>query len=454
MTRTSNLIRSLLFVLATLIALVLIAFIVWRVNLAHEVNAKLAAIRAAGLPTNGKELNDYYPAVPDSENAALVMSQAFALMRNFPDDRSNEVDQIQYRPRGQLLTDRQKGLLAGYVEMNSNALAKVNEAVLLPKCRYPIAFAVGFDTPLPHLEKIQDLAFLFKNESMLADESSNPAAADASIISIVGMARTLEAEPVVLSQLVRFRLINIATATLESRLNAGKLTEGELTNFAATFVDRENINFVKRALIGERAAVIPMFSLSFRRFIQLASLDVPLDGPPASEHQSLFFRMTGYFQRELSFYLDVMATNISIADLSPPQNIEVAAKASETTFERAIHSSYRLSTVILPPVTALVRRETECSAFFRISAAAIAVERIRLAHGELPEKLDELVPEFLPAVPADPFDGRPLRYRRLAKGYVIYSVGDDGHDDGGREPPRDLKSNVKPGYDITFTVER
>jgi hypothetical protein len=47
-----------------------------------------------------------------------------------------------------------------------------------------------------------------------------------------------------------------------------------------------------------------------------------------------------------------------------------------------------------------------------------------------------------------------LRYHRLAKGYVIYSIGADGHDDGGREKPADWKPGDKTTYDITFTVER
>ncbi|MGB7746152.1 MAG: hypothetical protein WBN75_02575 [Verrucomicrobiia bacterium] len=42
----------------------------------------------------------------------------------------------------------------------------------------------------------------------------------------------------------------------------------------------------------------------------------------------------------------------------------------------------------------------------------------------------------------------------MVKGYVIYSVGRDGHDDGGREKPADWKSSDKTTYDITFTVER
>jgi hypothetical protein len=71
--------------------------------------------------------------------------------------------------------------------------------------------------------------------------------------------------------------------------------------------------------------------------------------------------------------------------------------------------------------------------------AALAVERFRLARGRWPESLADVVPEVLAAVPADPFDGQPLRYRRTAGGVVIYSIGPDGADDGGTfryDPPR------------------
>jgi hypothetical protein len=42
----------------------------------------------------------------------------------------------------------------------------------------------------------------------------------------------------------------------------------------------------------------------------------------------------------------------------------------------------------------------------------------------------------LTPLPIDPFDGAPLRYRIDATEYVIYSVGKDGVDQGGKsEPP-------------------
>jgi hypothetical protein len=47
----------------------------------------------------------------------------------------------------------------------------------------------------------------------------------------------------------------------------------------------------------------------------------------------------------------------------------------------------------------------------------------------LPESLSELVPKYLPKVPIDPFDGKPLRYSK-EKG-IIYCVGKDLKDSGG-----------------------
>jgi hypothetical protein len=55
-----------------------------------------------------------------------------------------------------------------------------------------------------------------------------------------------------------------------------------------------------------------------------------------------------------------------------------------------------------------------------------------LRHGQLPETLDELVPDFLPSVPIDPNGGKPLRYHPNSDGtYLLYSVGENGVDDGG-----------------------
>ena len=67
------------------------------------------------------------------------------------------------------------------------------------------------------------------------------------------------------------------------------------------------------------------------------------------------------------------------------------------------------------------------------AVTACALERCFLERHAYPERLDELVPSSLARVPVDVNDGAPLRYRRTPDGrYLLYAVGFDGKDDGGR----------------------
>ena len=66
------------------------------------------------------------------------------------------------------------------------------------------------------------------------------------------------------------------------------------------------------------------------------------------------------------------------------------------------------------------------------AALACALERYRLANGNVPEKLDVLVPQFIAQLPNDPITGDPYKYRRTDNGqFVLYSVGWNEKDDGG-----------------------
>jgi hypothetical protein len=60
-----------------------------------------------------------------------------------------------------------------------------------------------------------------------------------------------------------------------------------------------------------------------------------------------------------------------------------------------------------------------------------------------------LIPEFLDKVPTDPYDGKPLRYRRLDDGVVVYSIGRDGKDDGGK---LDRNDQLRAGIDFGFQL--
>jgi hypothetical protein len=445
-----------------LLALLLVCFIVWRVNLAHDVNAKLAAIRAAGLPTSGAELNAYYSAVPDNENAALVMTQAFALMRNYSDNRSNETAYLTFLPRNQRLTPEQRKVFSGYIEMNADALAKMREAIKLPESRYPVDYAPGPATLLPHLRELHVLAEVVRYELLLASESGDTTNTAAAIGNLVGMAQTLDQEPDLIAQLVRIGLIAIAENSLEHCLNIINLNESELAGLASAFSGADNTHLMARALIGDRAINVPVFQLArskSKSAVELVEGAQQVGGFSTSTldpwliREPRFFQLIGFWDRDFLFYLNTLETNIALDNLPPPKSL-VAADNFKKVDETVGRNNYYLSKMLLAALSSAITKEASSFACLRTSIAAIAVERFRLAHGQLPNTLNELVPQFLSTMPDDPFDGQPLRYHRLAKGYVIYSIGADGHDDGGREKPADWKSTDKTTYDITFTVER
>jgi hypothetical protein len=70
-------------------------------------------------------------------------------------------------------------------------------------------------------------------------------------------------------------------------------------------------------------------------------------------------------------------------------------------------------------------------AALRLVIVELAVRLHQKQHGKLPATLDELVPALLPAVPLDPYTGRPLVYRVTTNSFLLYSIGPDGQDDGG-----------------------
>ena len=64
----------------------------------------------------------------------------------------------------------------------------------------------------------------------------------------------------------------------------------------------------------------------------------------------------------------------------------------------------------------------------------IALELYRRRHGRYPQSLNELTPDLLPAIPADRITGQPVKYRLIDGKPVVYSVGADLVDDGGKAP--------------------
>jgi hypothetical protein len=76
------------------------------------------------------------------------------------------------------------------------------------------------------------------------------------------------------------------------------------------------------------------------------------------------------------------------------------------------------------------------------------MHRFHARHGRFPQKLDELTPDVIAIVPADPYANQPLKLETTARGWIVYSVGPDATDNRGAPPDTQLRSG-----DIGFSYE-
>jgi hypothetical protein len=77
-------------------------------------------------------------------------------------------------------------------------------------------------------------------------------------------------------------------------------------------------------------------------------------------------------------------------------------------------------------------RHLRSEAEIRLLHADIAIELFRRKNERYPSSLSELVPACVNTVPLDPFSGQPLIYRVTTNSYLLYSIGPDRKDDGGK----------------------
>jgi hypothetical protein len=104
-------------------------------------------------------------------------------------------------------------------------------------------------------------------------------------------------------------------------------------------------------------------------------------------------------------------------------------------------------------ITNIIHRRRWESARARngLLAVALALRAYKLEHGRYPATLNDLVPSYLTKLPDDPFAlNGSLHFRRSGSSYVLYSLGPDCVDNGGKPLDKhgkgDLVAGIEPRY--------
>ena len=143
-----------------------------------------------------------------------------------------------------------------------------------------------------------------------------------------------------------------------------------------------------------------------------------------------------WFASDELFYLRSMTYYVEQAKVLPfrlDPHLDARCDQIEARVEsKSLLPPHLLSSVMLPFFRNALRRAGDDETTIDLTRVALLLKAYRGEHGEYPPSLDELQNQAGKELPLDPCSGQPFQYRRNGSGFILYTVGTDGVDDGGK----------------------
>lgn len=390
-------------VLGSLIAVLLVAnaLFVWRSGAALE--SRLQTIRDAGDPLCLADLAR--EPIPPEENAAVYYRRA-----------KEDVQAISK----ELIAVRSEGWSDGpvsleYLQTVERAMSAYPEVISLVRkaadCSDYYSDAddrvtsTEFTTVgLEELQSSRRVADYLRDRSlMLMAKGNRDEALEACILGFQ-LARHLDREPALVACLVTLAIRGTGIMAANRVLRSGPVADSTRDALNAELVRHDLTESYRHALITERA-----FGLSAYNDMNLGR----------------FWPARGFWNNTTVYYIDVMDSQLALASKPYHQVLQ----AGPATISRPVSPWTVLADMVLPAVHA-AREATERSrAMMRCLRTLNVVTRLEQQGVEVTGFGDLKLPE---EETIDPFTGKPLVMKKLADGWVIYSVGKNLKDDGGK----------------------
>lgn len=265
---------------------------------------------------------------------------------------------------------------------------------------------------------------------------------------IVGLSRLIERDPALLSCLVGLAMLHYASETIHFLLDsAGPLDPAHLEALRAVVPTAIEVS---NALKAER-----VFGL--HTFLPLTDSGTNAQAEAAFGMNPGEARMTAatgvFLQDHLAFLRTTGAVIDAVTNGFPSalliaREIERGLKrqVEETSEALATFQLHKLGSIQIftsmsfPIFIKALNRAATVLAELRMTHLALLLEEERAATGQYPADLDSLRDSVPNDMLIDPFSGSGLRYIPDQLGFILYSVGEDGTDEGGKPREKALAS--------------
>ena len=343
------------------------------------------------------------------------------------------------------------------LERNREVLDELRALVRVPVLRYPLNYR-GVSTLLPHLARQKGAAQWLSGSALYKTHTKDISGAIDDIESIVMLARLTEHEPILISQLVRIALVEIAVPNCWPLLQH-EATDADLVRLQKLFNDIDTIGPMILGLQGERAMARDTFAMIRSEQIKFDDLEDTAisfglgdETPGALDNVPYGAEMKGALRahviyptwryvfsyedehhaiEEMQRIIDMARVAMATRSAAPLKSLEGALKEKNKPSGDYRSWKYFVTGLLLPGTGTGGSRAFRTQTLCQMSVAAIALKRYHMRYKKYPSGLGELVPEFLSEMPLDYQDGKPLHYRLDGGQFMLWSVGPDGKDNGG-----------------------
>jgi hypothetical protein len=340
---------------------------------------------------------------------------------------------------------------AEYLQWSDQAVPDfdlIHEALKRPYAQMDGDYTQPYASPIPNFIAVRFVAQTLASRAQCYLLLGQPDKALDELTLLNNSRRLLENAPTGKPILLVSAMINVAVTALYVYMIADGLQSHawQEPQLVALQEQLKKINlspFVAEAFNEERASVCFMLlntsqaELANRRLVQ-KSFGVPVK-PKLEDPEYLFltFAPRGWVFQNMVTDARLLQADIDSIDatdeLVSPRAVNDAAQEMETTFKHVSPYNFIASTMV-PNFAKACQVTAHNQTLVNEAQIACALERYHLAHGEYPETLEALAPQFMEIIPHDIIGGQPLHYRRTDDGkFLLYSVGWNETDDGGEK---------------------
>ena len=413
------------------------------------IDQKLAALRAAGEPIDAEALARMLPTPPPELDAALLLNEAlaFAVANPAPGNTpivtgGSELDHV-HAIDAEAMTRLQR-----HYESTTNLVQIM--PVLPLGARFGENWSNGvWIAPVPiSFITVRTTIQMLATRTLYAAEIGDAEGATAMLERGFRFTAAIPTDSTLVSHMIREACLGLVCRMTERTLNKVALTDSQLLRVAQSMPPASTNHLLGAARV-EHCGAIGVFRevRTGKRFDDLFPSGARVTWWERVRRKVWPIR-NEYNDHDFLAYLDFVPQFVASTRMPAPRAINEGAMLSE---QFAKNATCRVAESCHPNWRKAIETHYRIETQLEVTRAALSIERFRIAHGRLPQSLDELVPAFVPSKPADPFDTNALRFKSKSPGYVIYSIGQDGIDQGGITLTNQY---AQTNYDITVTVER